>query len=225
MGIKATEDPAKYRESVRIGLVSPYSLSLPGGVQGQILGLGRALRSLGHDARVLGPCDGPPPDSSVIPLGNSMPLASNGSMAPIAPDFSCALRTIRALRDEHFDVVHLHEPIVPGPTVTALVFTEVPTIGTFHRAGESAVYRAFRPIARWAAARLQMRCAVSEDALNTAADALGGQYELVFNGIEVGRFAKAEAAPHGRSDHRVRRPPRASQGSRRADRSHGRTRP
>jgi phosphatidyl-myo-inositol alpha-mannosyltransferase len=131
----------------------------------------------------------------VIPLGNSMPLASNGSMAPIAPDFSCALRTIRALRDESFDVVHLHEPIVPGPTVTALVFTEVPTIGTFHRAGESAVYRAFRPVARWAAARLQMRCAVSEDALNTAADALGGQYELVFNGIEVARFAKAEAYP------------------------------
>ena len=36
-----------------------------------------------------------------------------------------------------------------------------------------------------------MRCAVSEDALNTAADALGGHYELVFNGIDVGRFAKA----------------------------------
>ena len=70
-------------------------------------------------------------------------MASNGSVAPIAPDFSCALRTIRALRDEYFDVVHLHEPIVPGPTVTALVFTEVPTIGTFHRAGESGVYRAF----------------------------------------------------------------------------------
>jgi phosphatidylinositol alpha-mannosyltransferase len=182
-------------KSVRVGLVSPYSLTLPGGVQGQILGLGRALRALGHDARVLGPCDGPPPDTSVIPLGDSMPLASNGSMAPIAPDFSCALRTIRALRDESFDVVHLHEPIVPGPTVTALVFTEVPTIGTFHRAGESAGYRAFRPIARWAAGRLQMRCAVSEDALNTAADALGGHYELVFNGIDVARFAKAPPYP------------------------------
>ena len=180
---------------MRVGLVSPYSLTLPGGVQGQILGLGRALRGLGHDARVLGPCDGPPPDSSVIPLGNSVPLASNGSMAPIAPDLSCALRTIRALRDESFDVLHLHEPIVPGPTVTALVFTDVPTIGTFHRAGESAVYRTFRPIARWAAGRLQMRCAVSEDALNTAADALGGTYELVFNGIDIARFAKAPPFP------------------------------
>ena len=71
---------------MRVGLVCPYSLTLPGGVQGQVLGLGRALRDLGIDARVLGPCDGPPPDTFVTPLGNSIPTAANGSMAAIAPD-------------------------------------------------------------------------------------------------------------------------------------------
>ena len=110
---------------MRIGLVCPYSLTLPGGVQGQVVGLARALRNIGVDARVLGPCDGPPPNASVTPLGNSVPMAANGSVAPIAPDLSCALRTIRALRDEGFDVVHLHEPLVPGPTLTALMFTDV----------------------------------------------------------------------------------------------------
>ncbi|MCB1260678.1 MAG: glycosyltransferase family 1 protein, partial [Acidimicrobiales bacterium] len=64
---------------MRIGIVSPYSLTLPGGVQGQVLSLARTLRSLGHDVRVLGPCDGPPPDPGVTPLGKSLPLASNGS--------------------------------------------------------------------------------------------------------------------------------------------------
>ncbi|HLY81475.1 MAG TPA: glycosyltransferase family 4 protein [Acidimicrobiales bacterium] len=180
---------------MRVGIVCPYSLTLPGGVQGQVVGLAHALRNIGVDARVLGPCDGPPPDASVTPLGDSVPLASNGSFAPIAPDFPCALRTIRALRDEAFDVVHLHEPLVPGPTLTALVFTDAPLIGTFHRAGESAIYRAMRPLARWAAARLSVRCAVSEDALATASEALGGSYELVFNGIELGRFAKAVPWP------------------------------
>ena len=99
---------------MRIGIISPYSLTLPGGVQGQILGLGRTLRGMGHDVRVLGPCDGPPPDAGVTPLGNSVPTAANGSVAPIAPDPSAQLRTIRALRDEAFDVVHLHEPLAPG---------------------------------------------------------------------------------------------------------------
>lgn len=181
-----------YRGAVRIAQVCPYSLTPPGGVQAQVLGLARSLRALGHDVRVLAPCDGPPPDAGVIPLGKSVPLAANGSVAPIAPDPACALRTMRALRDEEFDVVHIHEPLVPGPAITTLLVSDPPTLGTFHRAGASSAYTAFRPIARWLARRLSMRCAVSEDARTTARDAIGGTYELVFNGIEVERFAKAD---------------------------------
>lgn len=180
---------------MRVGLVCPYSLTIPGGVQGQVLGLGRALRELGHEARVLGPCDGPPPDSSVTPLGNSIPLAANGSVAPLAPDLPCALRTIRALRDEDFDVLHLHEPLAPGPTLTSLLFTDRPVVATFHRAGASAAYSMLKPAVRWATRRIALRCAVSEDARATAQHALGGAYELVFNGIEVERYAKAVPWP------------------------------
>ena len=122
----------------------PYSLTTPGGVQGQVLGLARSLRHLGHEARVLGPCDGPPPDAGVSPLGRSVPTAANGSVAPIAPDASCALRTIRALRDEEFDVLHVHEPLVPGPTMTTVVAAATPKVGTFHAAGASAAYRSPR---------------------------------------------------------------------------------
>jgi phosphatidyl-myo-inositol alpha-mannosyltransferase len=181
--------------AVRIGLVCPYSLTVPGGVQAQVMGLARMLRSLGCDARVLAPCDGPPPDAGVIPLGKSVPTASNGSFAPLAPDPAAQLRTIRALRDEAFDVVHLHEPLAPGPTMTTLLFRNSPIVGTFHRAGDSAAYKAARPGVRWLAKRLDIRCAVSKDALATAQRAVGGSYELLFNGIEVDRFAKAVPAP------------------------------
>src|SRR5689334_794837 len=116
---------------LRIALVCPYSLTIPGGVQAQVMGLARQLRALGHEARVLGPCDGAPPATFVTPLGNSLPTAANGSIAPLAPDPSAALRTIRALHDEVFDVVHLHEPIAPGPPVTALIMRSAPAIGTF----------------------------------------------------------------------------------------------
>lgn len=178
-----------------MALVCPYSLTLPGGVQGQVLGLARSLRALGHDTRVLAPSDGPPPDPGVTSLGKSVPLSSNGSIAPIAPDFSCALRTIRTLRDEGFEVVHLHEPLVPGPTLTTLIFSDTPLVGTFHRAGASSAYTFLAPLARTIANRLAMRCAVSEDARTTARAALGGDYQLVFNGIEIDRFAKATPWP------------------------------
>lgn len=179
---------------MRIGIVSPYSLTLPGGVQGQVLSLARVLRSKGHEVRVLGPCDGPPPDAGVTPLGNSLPTAANGSIAPIAPDASAQLRTIRALRDEAFDVVHLHEPLAPGPTMTALLVRPAPMVGTFHAAGGSKAYRWMRPGVRALANRLAIRCVVSDDARAMAETALVGTYRSMFNGIEVDRVLSATPA-------------------------------
>ncbi len=180
---------------MRIGIICPYSLTIPGGVQGQVLGLGRTLRGMGHEVRVLGPCDGPPPDAGVTPLGKSVPTAANGSVAPIAPDPSAQLRTIRALRDEGFDVLHLHEPLAPGPTMTALLFKNAPMVGTFHAAGDSASYRYAAPVLRRLLKRLDARVAVSADAIQLAQGYLGGEYELLFNGIEVERYAKATPTP------------------------------
>ena len=180
---------------MRIAQVCGYSLTPPGGVQAQVLGLSRSLRALGHQVRVLAPCDGPPPDPGVTMLGKSVPFATNGSVAPIAPDPACALRTIRALWDEEFDVVHIHEPLVPGPPVTALLVSDR-AIGTFHRAGTDTIYSMLgRALGRPMANRLRARAAVSVDARDTAAHVLGGDYELLFNGIELERFAKAEQRP------------------------------
>ena len=180
---------------MRVGLVCPYSLTIPGGVQGQVLGLARSLRGLGHEVRVLGPCDGPPPDAGVTPLGRSVPTAANGSVAPLAPDPSAQLRTIRALTDEDFEVLHLHEPIAPGPCMTTLLFGGAPKVGTFHAAGESAAYRYLGWGLKRLARRLDHRCAVSPDAVALAESGLGGSYELLYNAVEVERFAEGPAHP------------------------------
>lgn len=190
MGDRRADD-----DHLRIGLVCPYSLTVPGGVQAQVLGLARALRTAGHTTRILAPCDGPPPDTGVTPLGNSIPTAANGSVAALAPDLPAQLRFIRALRDEDFDVLHLHEPLVPGPTMTAVVLKHTPLVATFHAAGASASYTYFGPILRRLAKRIDVKVAVSEDARSLAAELLGSNFKLLYNGIEVERFAKISAAP------------------------------
>ncbi len=179
-------------DPLRIGLICPYSLTVPGGVQGQVLGLARVLRRMGHEARVLGPCDGPPPATFVTPLGNSIPTAANGSVVPLAPDPSCALRTIRALRDEDFDVVHVHEPMAPGPTQTTLLLDLAPAVATFHAAGYVATYKQVNRGVRWLAERIDVRCAVSKDAEAMAQRWLGGTYEMLYNGVELDRFVRIE---------------------------------
>ncbi|MBA3605038.1 MAG: glycosyltransferase family 4 protein, partial [Acidimicrobiia bacterium] len=180
---------------MRIGLVCPYSLTVPGGVQAQVLGLARELRRQGHEARVLGPCDGPPPESFVTPLGNSLPTAANGSIAPLAPDASAVLRTIRALNDEAFDVIHVHEPMAPGPTMTTVTMRPAPLVGTFHAAGRSTSYVVFKPIVRWLTERIDHKVVVSKDALKLVEAHLGGEYEVLWNGVDLDLVGAARPAP------------------------------
>jgi len=180
---------------LRVAIVCPYSLTIPGGVQGQVLGLARALRRRGHEVRVLGPCDGAPPETYVTPLGDSLPTAVNGSIAPLAPDPSAALRTIRALRDEAFDILHIHEPLSPGPSLTCLLMRSAPIVATFHAAGDSASYRYLNSVVRNLANKIDLRIAVSKDALELAERYLGGEYEVLPNGVELDRFLKGDVQP------------------------------
>ncbi len=191
----ASTFPSRCKASeLRIGIICPYSLTVPGGVQMQVLGLARALNRSGHPTRVLAPCDGPPPDPNVTPLGNSLPTIANGSIAPVAPDASCQLRAVRAMRDESFDVIHLHEPLAPGPTMTALLLRPAPLLGTFHAAGGSLAYDLLPRATRFLADRLDYRAAVSPDARDMARNALGGTYDLLYNAVEMAPYRAAMPA-------------------------------
>lgn len=181
--------------SLRIGMVCPYSLSIPGGVQAQVLGLSRELRRHGHEVRVLGPCDGPPPEPFVTPLGDSLPTAVNGSIAPLAPDPAAVMRTLRVLRDEAFDVVHVHEPLAPGPSITTVTLHVAPTVGTFHAAGRSTSYRVFGPMLRRLIDRIDQKVVVSKAALDLVHGHLDGdlsEYAVLFNGVETDAIRTAE---------------------------------
>jgi len=176
-------------------MVSPYSLSIPGGVQAQVLGLSRELRRMGIEVRVLGPCDGPPPATFVTPLGNSLPLAANGSVAPLAPDPSCALRTMRVLFEEQFDVLHIHEPFAPGPPMTTILLHPAPVIATFHAAGESASYRYLKHQIKPAAVNIVRNVAVSKDAAALVNSYIPADYEILFNGVDLAAYRQASPWP------------------------------
>ena len=180
---------------MRVVLICPYSLSLPGGVQGQVLGLARTLRARGVSATVLGPCDGPPPEPGVISVGPSVLLAANGSVAPLALDPPAIRRTLEVLATEQPDVLHLHEPLVPGPALTALLAGNVPAVGTFHASGRVPAYVWLRPAVRAVARRIGLRTAVSPEARALAERWLGGACQVLPNGVEVERFAKADPWP------------------------------
>ena len=77
---------------MRVAIVCPYSCTMFGGVQTQVLGLARALSSRGDDVAVVAPAEGTAPISRLGPaalqgavfikVGAGTAVAVNGSRAP-----------------------------------------------------------------------------------------------------------------------------------------------
>ena len=70
------------RKKLRIGIVSPYSFDVPGGVQFHIRDLAEALIERGHHVSVLAPAeDETPVPEYVTAAGRSIPVRYNGAVA------------------------------------------------------------------------------------------------------------------------------------------------
>jgi len=192
-------EPTPGTPGLRVALVCPYSLSRPGGVQGQVIGLARSLEHRGHQVTVFAPLDDQedtPIDVDLVAVGRSVALPSNGSVAPVSISPRGARRALAAVRLGRFDVVHIHEPFSPGLPYGLLMTRDVPPlVATFHRSGGSIFYALLRPLAWGFARHIAIRCAVSEAARHTAHLAVGGTYDVLFNGVEIDRYGEAEPWP------------------------------
>jgi phosphatidylinositol alpha-mannosyltransferase len=192
---------------MRIAMLSPYALTRPGGVQGQVIGLSGSLRGLGHEVTVVGPADPGVPFPEVVGehyvVGRPTDLHSNGSVAPVALWPTLAARAERFIRAGGFDVVHLHEPLAPMAAYGLVLTHRLPMVGTYHRAGLSSWVRPLKPLVELVGRRMDVRVAVSDAARTTGEQSSGGHFEVLFNGVDVDRY---ESAAPVRDDHEPRRP-------------------
>src|SRR5438552_3465706 len=128
---------------MKIGLVSPYDWSYPGGVRDHVWHLANEFIAMGHDVRIMAPASGPKrklTEKYILKMGGTTPIPINGSIARIMLDPSIALRVRRVLQREHFDVIHVHEPLVPGLSQTVLRCSNTVTVGTFHASSYPSIY-------------------------------------------------------------------------------------
>lgn len=188
---------------MRVALVSGYDWSVPGGVQNQVAGLARALSRSGEEVCVVAPrrdrSAGPAVDGfQLLAAGRGIAIPVNGSVAPVAPTPQAALAAVRGLQAFRPDVVHVHEPLVPGPPLAAVLAGPRPIVATFHRADPDRAYL-FEGLAlgRLVMRRVAAATAVSGAAADTARAVLGrslGGVTHVPNGIDLDRFERARDA-------------------------------
>jgi phosphatidyl-myo-inositol alpha-mannosyltransferase len=192
---------------VRIALLSPYSWTYPGGVTRHIEALSAELNALGHDARILAPFD---PDDALsrrlhrgarpqrfdppegfVALGRTAGFPANGAVSNLVATPGGVLAMRRELRHGGYDVLHIHEPVVPllGWDALCSCGPELPLVGTFHTYSENALTNGIAAIGLGGRRRmnhLHMRIAVSEAAAWTARRFYGGRYRIVPNGVHLG---------------------------------------
>lgn len=176
-------------------MLSPYAMTRPGGVQGQVIGLSKALRGLGHDVTVVAPADPdrPFPESAGehYAVGRPTELHSNGSVAPVALWPSAVARIERFIRKGGFDVLHVHEPLAPMAAYGLVLTDPLPMVGTYHRAGVSRWVLPLKLLVELVGRRMEIRVAVSESARETGELSSGGGFEVLFNGVDMERFESA----------------------------------
>jgi phosphatidylinositol alpha-mannosyltransferase len=186
---------------VRIGLVCPYSLDVPGGVQNHVKDLAEVLIGMGHHVSVLAPSveNGNGLPRYVVPAGRAVPVPANGSVARLAFGPKAVGRTRRWLREGQFDMLHIHEPAAPSLSLLSLWASDGPVVATYHRSsGHSPMMAAGLAILRPSMEKVSARIAVSEYARDTLVTHFGGEPVIIPNGLHVGRFHDAAPRPEWR---------------------------
>lgn len=184
---------------MHVAIISPYSMSRPGGVQDHARELARALVRTGVEVTLFGPeLRGAQPDLTgvaTVSLGGAVNVPANGSIAPLGIDPRMIVRYDLGL--DPADVLHLHEPFLPA-SLYALIRRPKGTrvVGTFHAAAERFwPYAVAAPALRALARRIDASTAASPEARKLVRRYVNVDPLIVPNGVDCAGFDAAEPDP------------------------------
>lgn len=180
---------------MKIALVSPYDFAYPGGVTVHISYLERHFTRMGHEVKVIAPASKVISSfgDRFISIGSPRPIPTSGSIARVtlSPWLSSRIRAV--LDRERFDIIHLHEPLMPMLCTTVLRLSPTVNIGTFHACHGSPGYDFAKPLGKWILKRwfrrLHGKIAVSKPAMEFAHKYFPGYYNIIPNGVDIEHFS------------------------------------
>lgn len=198
---------------MKIGIVSPYDWSYPGGVRDHVRHLADQFIAKGHEVIILAPASGVKGklvEANVYKMGRTTPFPINGSIARIALNPYLGRQVRAVLQRERFDVIHLHEPLLPGLSLAVLRYSHALNVGTFHAYAHTGMtstpylaYASAHPFLRPYFRRLAGHITVSRAAENFIAHYFPADYRIIPNGVSLERFGPEVAPfPHLMDDKR-----------------------
>jgi len=189
---------------LRVCIVVPYDLAEEGGVKRNAVHIARSLREVGDEVIVVGPLSRGDPGPGGQGFGGVVNIPANGAsnrMALLTPPWSVR----RFFREHAFDLVHIHEPLVPVLAYYALWSSLASAhVCTFHMytEEESRAWGVARKLfAKRTFARFERGIAVSPPAAEQAARTWTRPLTVIPNGVPTATFRPAEPTGNGPSPH------------------------
>jgi phosphatidyl-myo-inositol alpha-mannosyltransferase len=194
-GAGPNRSPGDERPEVKLALVSPYDFAYPGGVTEHVAHLAEQFLARGHDVHIVAPSsdDEAEPISSIDApihrIGRVVSIPANGSVARITLSLRSYLQAKRLLQEEQFDLIHLHEPMMPALPLTVLRHSTATNVGTFHAFRNTPLtYFYGKPILRPFFRKLHGHIVVSSAAQDFVGEYFRADYRVIPNGIDFPRF-------------------------------------
>jgi phosphatidylinositol alpha-mannosyltransferase len=194
---------------MKLALVSPYDFAYPGGVTEHVSHLAEQFHARGHEVHIVAPSSGDETESvtsvaaPVHRIGRVVSIPANGSVARITLSLRSYLQAKRLLREQEYDLVHLHEPMMPALPLTVLRHSNTTNIGTFHAYRNTPLtYFYGKPILQPFFRKLHGHIAVSTAARDFVGEYFPSDYRVIPNGIDFPRFNTRLAPPEELSDSR-----------------------
>jgi phosphatidylinositol alpha-mannosyltransferase len=184
---------------MKIGIVTENYFPTLGGVQEHVYELSRSLRAMGYDVRIITGLPkvdrwrGPPDDESVLRVGRALQYGTIGTFTRMTFGPRIAWRLRQILKEERFDLLHLHSPCVFGLPLLAYALYQGPKIATLHSAFKPGLGRELAsPYYRWIISNSAAVIAVSAVAGEALRRYASFDYEIVPNGVDVRRFGQGK---------------------------------
>jgi hypothetical protein len=205
--------------SHKIGMVTPYAWTVPGGVNQHIAALAERFTAMGHRVTIIAPSDDKVAlrqardrvrsvllderstifdDDEPYPrhffAGGTYTVRHNRAVSVIAAPLDLISNIDVLLEAEDLDLLHVHEPFVPSLGWTALRHARCPMVATFHANSERFLgYWVTRPFLKRYFDAFDATVAVSRAARDTAAKYFEGYYNIIPSGVDLACFSPTAA--------------------------------
>jgi len=177
---------------MKIGIVTEYFFPTLGGIPENVYHMSRELLNQGHDFRIITARKGglreidQAVEDRLIFIGKSTPTFFNGTCGSITTGFGLTRKMKKVLKEEKFDIIHLHSPIFPTLPMIANMQANAPLVATFHTCSDNKVlYKIYRGLLQRYMDRIAGKIAVSKCCAEENQVYFDGEFDIIPNGVDV----------------------------------------